>query len=137
MSESFDYVVVGGGPAGCAVAARLAEARPDLTVALIERGPRKAGAASDIPLGIAVLSTKRNRLNYGYDTAPQPMLGGRRGYQPRGRGLGGSALINAMIYIRGQREDYDELGTRGRRTWLGLERRAALLQGRREQRARC
>ena len=51
MSDTFDYVVVGGGPAGCAVAARLAEARPDLTVALIERGPPKGGLLSDIPLG--------------------------------------------------------------------------------------
>ncbi len=107
MSETFDYVVVGGGPAGCAVAARLAEARPDLTVALIERGPPKGGVASEIPLGIAVLSARKNAVNYGYQTAPQAALSGRRGYQPRGRGLGGSALINAMIYIRGQREDYD------------------------------
>ncbi len=107
MSETFDYVVVGGGPAGCAVAARLAEGRPDLTVVLIERGPPKGGAASDVPLGIALLSARKNTINYGYQTAPQAGLGGRRGYQPRGRGLGGSALINAMIYIRGQREDYD------------------------------
>ncbi len=106
-SETFDYVVVGGGPAGCAVAARLAEARPDLTVALIERGPAKGGMASDIPLGIAVLNSRKNAINYGYQTTPQAGLGGRRGYQPRGRGLGGSALINAMIYIRGQAEDYD------------------------------
>ncbi len=106
-SESFDYVVVGGGPAGCAVAARLAEGRPDLTVALIERGPPKGGTASDIPLGIAVLSARKNAVNYAYRTAPQAALGGRSGYQPRGRGIGGSALINAMIYIRGQAEDYD------------------------------
>ena len=106
-SETFDYVVCGGGPAGCAVAARLAEARPDLTVALIERGPPKGGAASDIPLGIAVLNAAKNAINYAYQTAPQAALGGRRGYHPRGRGLGGSALINAMIYIRGQAADYD------------------------------
>jgi choline dehydrogenase-like flavoprotein len=107
VAESFDYVVVGGGPGGCAVAARLAEARPDLTVALIERGPPKGGMASDIPLGIALLNAKANAVNYAYSTAPQPGLGGRTGFHPRGRGLGGSALINAMIYIRGQAEDYD------------------------------
>ena len=107
MSDSFDYVVVGSGPAGCAVAARLAEQRPDLRVALVERGPPKGGAVSDVPLGLALLSARRSKVNYGYKTVPQAALHGRRGYQPRGRGLGGSALINAMIYIRGQREDYD------------------------------
>ncbi len=107
MSDAFDYVVVGGGPAGCAVAARLAEARPDLTVALIERGPPKGGLLSDIPLGIAANTARKSAVNYAYQTVPQKGLGGRRGYQPRGRGLGGSSLINAMIYIRGQSDDYE------------------------------
>ena len=107
MADAFDYVVVGGGPAGCAVAARLAEARPDLTVALIERGPAKSGVLSDVPLGIAATVGRKSARNYGYRTVPQAGLNGRRGYQPRGRGLGGSSLINGMIYIRGQPEDYD------------------------------
>ncbi len=107
MADAFDYVVVGGGPAGCAVAARLAESRPDLTVALIERGPPKGGVLSDIPLGIAANTARRSKINYAYETVPQKGLGGRTGFQPRGRGLGGSSLINAMIYIRGQAADYD------------------------------
>ena len=107
MPESFDYVVVGGGPSGCAVAARLAESRPDLTVALIERGPAKSGLLSDVPLGIAATVGRKSARNYAYQTVPQAGLGGRRGYHPRGRGLGGSSLINGMIYIRGQAEDYD------------------------------
>jgi len=107
VSDVFDYVVVGGGPSGCAVAARLAEARPDLTVCLIERGPAKSGVLSDVPLGIAALTGRKSERNYGYSTVPQRQLGGRRGFQPRGRGLGGSSLINGMIYIRGQAEDYE------------------------------
>ena len=107
MSETFDYVVVGGGPGGCAVAARLAEARPDWSIAIIEAGPAKAGAVSDVPLGIAISTARKSDRNYAYETVPQTELNNRRGFQPRGRGVGGSSLINAMIYIRGQREDYD------------------------------
>ena len=107
MAETFDYVVVGGGPGGCAVAARLAEARPDWRIALIEAGPAKSGIVSDVPLGIAVSNPSKSARNYAYETVPQKHLNGRRGFQPRGRGIGGSSLINAMIYIRGQHEDYD------------------------------
>jgi choline dehydrogenase-like flavoprotein len=107
MGETFDYVVVGAGPGGCALAARLAEARPDWRVALIEAGPAKSGLISDVPLGIAVSNPSKSARNYAYETVPQKELNGRRGYQPRGRGVGGSSLINAMIYIRGQRQDYD------------------------------
>jgi choline dehydrogenase-like flavoprotein len=106
-SETFDYVIIGGGPGGCAVAARLAEARPEWKIAIIEAGPAKSGAVSDVPLGIALSTPRKSDRNYAYETVPQPELNNRRGFQPRGRGIGGSSLINAMIYIRGQREDYD------------------------------
>lgn len=105
--RSFDYIVVGAGPAGCALAARLADSAGAPRVALIEAGTPKAGILSDMPVGIAMLVKGKGRLNYGLETVPQPGLGGRRGYQPRGRGIGGSSLINAMICIRGQPEDYD------------------------------
>lgn len=106
-AQTFDFVVVGGGPGGCAVASRLADARPDWRIALVEAGPAKSGTVSDVPLGIALTVSRASSRNYAYETVPQKELNGRRGFQPRGRGLGGSSLINAMIYIRGQREDYD------------------------------
>ncbi len=102
-----DFIVVGAGAGGCAVAARLAEARPDRTVMLVETGPAEPSPLCRIPLGIAGLVGLKGRHNYAFNTVPQPGLGGRKGYQPRGRGIGGSTLINAMISIRGQRQDYD------------------------------
>ncbi len=121
MIETADYIIVGAGPGGCAVAARLAEARPDVTIALLETGPAKASILSDIPLGIAALVAFRGRHNYAYQTVPQPGLNGRRGFQPRGRGVGGSSLINAMIYVRGQKEDYDGWAEGGCTGWSWSE----------------
>jgi len=108
MIETADYIVVGAGPGGCAVAARLAEARPDRIVALLETGPEHPSVLTEVPIGIAGLVAFRGRHNYAYRTEQQPGLGGRRGYQPRGRGVGGSSLINAMIYVRGQPQDYND-----------------------------
>ncbi|BFI95327.1 MAG: GMC family oxidoreductase N-terminal domain-containing protein [Rhodanobacter sp.] len=114
---TFDHIVVGAGPAGCAAATRLALAQPQASVLLVETGPAKSGIRSDVPLGIATLVPFRNARNYSYRTVPQAGLDGRRGVQPRGRGLGGSSLINAMIYIRGQREDYDGWARLGADGW--------------------
>jgi len=114
---TYDFIVIGAGPAGCAVAHRLAQSSTGTTVALVEAGPAKASMLSDIPLGIAALVPLRSRRNYAYETTPQAGFGGRKGYQPRGRGLGGSSLINAMVYTRGQPQDYDEWAALGCKGW--------------------
>lgn len=117
MPHTFDYLVVGAGPAGCAVAARLADAPDAPTVALIETGPAKPSWLCRVPMGIAALVPTRNRHNYAYQTEPQAQLDGRRGYVPRGRGVGGSSLINAMICTRGQPQDYDDWAASGCQGW--------------------
>ena len=113
----FDIIVVGAGPSGCAVAARLAYARPAWRIALLEAGPAKGGMAAEIPIGIARSVAAASPINYAYETEPQPELNGRRGFQPRGRGLGGSSLINAMCYIRGQPQDFDGWAAAGCPGW--------------------
>ncbi|PMS20186.1 GMC family oxidoreductase [Trinickia dabaoshanensis] len=114
----YDYVIVGGGSGGAALAGRLAQQCPDASIALIEAGPHTArNWLVNTPLGIAALVPYKLKTNYGYRTAPQPGLAGRRGYQPRGRGLGGSSAVNAMIYTRGHPLDYDEWANLGCTGW--------------------
>ena len=111
----FDYIIVGGGSAGCVLAARLSEDR-DTSVCLVEAGPPDKSVLIHCPAGLAVLA-KNGQANWGFETVPQPGLGGRRGYQPRGKVLGGSSSVNAMIYLRGQREDYDGWAAAGNPGW--------------------
>ncbi|MBN3727793.1 GMC family oxidoreductase [Burkholderia sp. Ac-20379] len=114
----YDYLIVGGGSGGASLAARLADACPDATIALIEAGgSNQRNLLVNMPVGIAALVPFKIGTNYGYETEPQPGLGGRRGYQPRGRGLGGSSAINAMIYTRGHPLDYDEWAALGCTGW--------------------
>ena len=113
----FDYVIAGGGSAGCVLAARLSE-DPRVTVCLIEAG----GAGRDIfiraPAMVAAMVSGRPRINnWALRTVPQPGLNGRRGFQPRGRALGGSSAINAMLYVRGTPADYDGWADLGAEGW--------------------
>ena len=115
QSDEFDYVVVGGGSAGCVVAARLSEDK-NVSVCLLEAGGPDKSVLIHAPMGVvAMLPTKIN--NYGYLTVPQWGLNGRRGYQPRGKTLGGSSSINGMIYVRGHRDDYDGWAASGNPGW--------------------
>lgn len=111
----FDYVIVGAGSAGCVLAARLSE-DPGVTVALLETGGPDSSVLIHAPAGVvAMVPTRIN--NYAYQTVPQPGLMGRRGYQPRGKTLGGSSSINAMLYVRGHRHDYDQWASFGNAGW--------------------
>ena len=112
---TFDYLVVGAGSAGCVVASRLSE-DPTVSVCLVETGGADKSVIIHAPAAvIAMVPTKL--FNYGYLTVPQKGLGGRRGYQPRGKALGGSSSINAMLYVRGHRYDYDHWSGLGNAGW--------------------
>jgi choline dehydrogenase-like flavoprotein len=116
----FDYVIVGGGSAGSVLAGRLSE-DPAVSVCLLEAGPRDDNVLIHCPAGLALLANPKfpgyRQVNWAFETVPQPGLNGRRGYQPRGRVLGGSSSINAMIYIRGHRSDYDGWAAAGNPGW--------------------
>ena len=113
--EEFDYVVVGGGSAGCVVASRLSE-NSKVTVCLLEAGGAGNNWVVKAPIGIAIMVPSKTN-NWAFETVPQPGLNGRKGYQPRGKALGGSSAINAMVYIRGHHSDYDGWAALGNAGW--------------------
>lgn len=115
MAEEFDFVVVGGGSGGSAVASRLSE-NPQTRVALLEAGGTNDNWVVTTP-GAIVLMVAGPINNWRMETVPQKGLNGRIGYQPRGKGLGGSSAINAMVYIRGHKWDYDHWASLGNRGW--------------------
>jgi choline dehydrogenase len=114
-STTWDYVIVGAGSAGCVLANRLsADGRH--SVLLLEAGPPDRSPWIHLPIGYGKTMWSK-KYNWCFETDPEPNMSGRRIYWPRGKTLGGSSSINGLIYIRGQREDYDHWAALGNAGW--------------------
>jgi choline dehydrogenase len=115
VTEEFDYIIVGAGTAGCVLANRLTEDGKS-TVLLLEAGGSDLSIWIQMPIGYGRTFFDR-RINWMYDTEPVEALGGRRSYWPRGKVIGGSGSINAMVYVRGQPRDFDDWKALGNLGW--------------------
>jgi choline dehydrogenase len=114
MTDTFDYVIVGAGTAGCVVASRLAES--GATVLLLEAGGSDRTVWIQLPIGYGRTFFDK-RINWMYDTEAVPGLEGRSSYWPRGKVIGGSGSINAMVHVRGQPHDFDDWAAAGNPGW--------------------
>ncbi|KDA02960.1 choline dehydrogenase [Hyphomonas oceanitis] len=114
--ETYDYIIVGAGSGGCALANRLS-ADPAIKVCLIEAGKKDNALMVRMPAGVGSLIKQANDHNWGFYTEAQKHMNGRKLYWPRGKGWGGSSSINGMVYIRGHAGDYDQWGQMGLKGW--------------------
>jgi len=128
MTETFDYIIVGAGSAGCVLANRLT-ASGHHRVLLLEAGGRDRNIWIHIPLGYGKLF-HNPKVNWLYQSEPEPELNNRQIIQPHGKVLGGSSSINGLLYVRGQHEDFEPLAP-ARQSRLGLCGCAALFPARR------
>ena len=131
--RQFDYIVIGAGSAGSVLAAMLSE-DPEARVLLLEAGGANGSVLVRMPAGVGTLIKQKSKHNWGFWTQPEPHMDGRRLWQPRGKGLGGSSAINGMIYIRGHARDYDQWRQMGLTGWgysdvLPYFRRAETFEG--------
>jgi choline dehydrogenase len=115
FDAEFDVVVVGAGSAGCVLSARLTE-NPNVSLCVIEAGGRDRNPWIHVPMGFGKL-VPDPKMNWGYETEPEPGLGGRSIIWPRGKLLGGSGSINGLVFLRGAPSDYDEWQRLGARGW--------------------
>jgi choline dehydrogenase len=115
-----DYIIIGGGSAGCVLAARLS-ADPNCHVVLLEAGGEDLNPLIHIPAGY-IKTMVNPAMNWMFETEPEDSSGNRRIAIPRGKVLGGSSAINAMLYVRGQAADYDGWAQRGNLGWSYDER---------------
>ncbi|MEO7854132.1 MAG: choline dehydrogenase [Rubrivivax sp.] len=115
MADEYDYIVIGAGSAGAVLAGRLSE-DPATRVLLLEAGPPDGSFWIHLPIGYGKTMWSK-KYNWCFHTDPDPNMNGRRIYWPRGKTLGGSSSINGLIYIRGQREDYDRWAALGNTGW--------------------
>ncbi|MGH1359288.1 MAG: GMC family oxidoreductase [Burkholderiaceae bacterium] len=119
MRTDYDYIIVGGGTAGCVLANRLS-ASGRYSVLLLEAGPPDRYPWIHIPIGYAK-TMFHPVYNWRFETEPEPAMNGRKVYWPRGRTLGGSSSINGLVFIRGQAEDYDAWAALGNHDWSWKE----------------
>jgi choline dehydrogenase len=114
-TTGFDYVIVGAGSAGCVLANRLTQ-DSEVRVLVLEAGGAATGLFKDMPMAFPKYVLRRD-LNWNFESEPEPYLNNRRIEIPRGKGLGGSTMINGMVYARGHRLDYDDWARRGLTGW--------------------